>query len=200
MIRDQQTPGEKEDALVNLGVIAKQSKSHKSHLRASTFAVIIDSTRPYKSHTANDYVTKLKLIDESYNPKMTEGGFKKHKKFYNLFVYTHNIEDAPDVSNIGDIIRLSKVEFKRFSGSGVVEMQGKIANLDKVANWGVYMGRDKEDMSPLSSRRGGESELKVADKKRLIELRGWAKTFFLTHSRKQSRRSPFHNLVHLGKQ
>lgn len=168
----------------NLAGIAKQGKSGNP-FRASTFGVVIDSTRPYKTQAANDYVTKIKMIDEGYNPKLTEGGFRKHRKFFHLFIYTHRIEDAPEVGSIGDIVRLSRFEFKRFSNNGVVEMQGKSANMDKTSNWLVYSGTDEDDFAPINGKNTTDSEMRAAERKRLVELREWTRSFFLTSSCKK---------------
>jgi hypothetical protein len=71
----------------------------------SCFGVILDATGAYKTFDSTDYVTKLKIIDPTYN-YTTEG--YDYKKYVHVFIYTEKYSEAPTVPRIGDIIKLKK--------------------------------------------------------------------------------------------
>ena len=170
-----------------MGDIAKHKTKQQKIFRASSYGVIIDCTRPYKTQKANDYVTKLKIIDEEYNPKEMDPEFRGQKKFFHLFIYTPIIEEAPNISSVGDIIRIKKFEFKSFPAPEGLEWQGKSANLDKGANWLIYSGKENDDLAPISKRTMHDSDdLSIHDKKRIIDLREWISRFFATFSCKSN--------------
>lgn len=66
--------------------------------------VIIDATRPYKTDTAPDFTTRLKIVDESLN--CTTGGLNNPKKYIHVFIFSKSLETTPDLTEIGDIVYL----------------------------------------------------------------------------------------------
>lgn len=65
--------------------------------------VVLDATGAYKTYDSTDYVTKLKIIDPSFNSLSNKTNYKD---FVQIFIYTSTAAEAPRVARIGDIIRL----------------------------------------------------------------------------------------------
>lgn len=65
--------------------------------------VILDATRPYKTQNAIDFTTKIKIIDPTLN---FATDMPQNKKYIHIFLYSKNLNEVPDVLNIGDIIYL----------------------------------------------------------------------------------------------
>lgn len=84
----------------------------KPEMNLKTIGIIFDATKPYKTPKSMDYVTRLKVIDDSFHLGVNDQAKdKKDKKYYvNVFIYTNKLEDAPTLENIGDIIYLRKFD------------------------------------------------------------------------------------------
>lgn len=67
--------------------------------------MIIDATGSYKTYDSTDYVTKLKIIDQTWNFQ-TKGA--DYKKFIQIFIYTPTAASAPKIGRIGDIVRMKQ--------------------------------------------------------------------------------------------
>lgn len=78
----------------------------------SCLAVVLDATGAYKTFDSTDYVTKLKVIDPTYNFK-TDG--YEYKKYVHVFIFTEKYSEAPSVPRVGDIIKLKKYNVSIFS-------------------------------------------------------------------------------------
>lgn len=63
----------------------------------------MDATGAYKTYDSVDYVTKLKIIDSSFNS--TENR-TTYKSFVHVFIYSDTPELGPRVNRVGDIIKL----------------------------------------------------------------------------------------------
>lgn len=59
--------------------------------------VIVDSAAPYRKNVKNDYVMRLKIIDDSVTDQ-----------FCSVFIYHQDIDQFPKGIEIGDIIYLHK--------------------------------------------------------------------------------------------
>lgn len=179
------------EPIVKLSDIANHSTKERVKKR-STFGVIIDATRPYKTETTKDYLTKIKIIDENFYPSHPGSTHKKssagQREYIHLFIYTTTLEGAPNVSSIGDIIRLRRIDFEYFDNDEVREWQAHIPSGTPYKNWLVYSGRQDDSLEPLSRRNAKLTELSKIDKKRIQELRTWSSDFFSNHSGRQTRR------------
>ena len=72
-------------------------------LKQSITGVILDATGAYKTYDSTDYVTKLKIIDSSFNYLDNPTNYKS---FIHVFVYSETPEAGPRTNRIGDVIRL----------------------------------------------------------------------------------------------
>jgi len=62
------------------------------------FAVIIDISEPYKAEESNNYTTKLKVIDPSFNYKARLGNNRiKFHKFVHINIYSETPDKAPRI-------------------------------------------------------------------------------------------------------
>jgi Telomeric single stranded DNA binding POT1/CDC13 len=69
----------------------------------SCIALVLDATGAYKTFDSTDYVTRLKIIDPTYN-YTTET--QDYKKYVHVFIFTEKFSEAPRVPRVGDIIKL----------------------------------------------------------------------------------------------
>jgi hypothetical protein len=79
--------------------------------KQSVFGVILDVTGAYKTYDSIDYVTKLKIIDNTFNHK---DNITNYKSFIHVFIYSDTPEIAPRAARIGDIIKLSNFDVRCF--------------------------------------------------------------------------------------
>ncbi len=43
------------------------ANDYKKKFKIQTFGIIIDATRPYKTEKSADFITKIKIIDHTFN-------------------------------------------------------------------------------------------------------------------------------------
>lgn len=156
-------------------------------LRTSTFGVILDATRPFKANSSSDYLTKLKIIDESFNPKASLSSSSdpfKAKKYFHLFIFSKSVSESPVIERIGDIIRIRRFDFTLKMGSCSSEWQGIAPSNKRERNWLIYSG-NPGDSQPYSRRLENISELSRSDHRRLEFLRNWTRVFFKKWSIKE---------------
>lgn len=139
-------------------------------------------SEPTKHEESKNYITKLKVIDPSFNYKeeLKINKLKFHK-FIHVNIFTETPEDAPKISHIGDIIRLRRFRFK-YSSKGEI-----MGNETKYANWLVYSGRkgDPEISTSFKNfKKNNNRQLTPHEHSRLSDLRNWNDTFFFKHSLK----------------
>lgn len=60
---------------------------------AFTVAVILDCTGTYRTNDSYAYVTKLKVIDDSYNP--TNNKSSKLLHYVHIFIHSQTLSAAP---------------------------------------------------------------------------------------------------------
>ena len=87
---------------MRLGKIVENPKENQNCL-----GVIIDATGAYKTFDSTDYVTKIEIVDQTFNctTKKTD-----YKRYVHVFIYTPVPEEAPVVRRIGDVIRLKNFD------------------------------------------------------------------------------------------
>lgn len=81
--------------------------------KLTTVGIIVNITKPFKTANAEDYVTKLKVIDQSLNCNTLlerKEGEKELRKYLHVFIYTKTLELAPSIKCIGDIIYLKRYD------------------------------------------------------------------------------------------
>jgi hypothetical protein len=162
----------------NLGEIAADPESKSWRY---SFGVVIDVTEPIKYDDKRNYVTKLKIIDPSFNCKaeIKNKDIKFHK-FVHISIYTDNIKNAPKIKHVGDIIRLRRFNF-RLSEKGEL-----VANETfKISNWLIYDGNIDSDEKSTSYKNFDKNigrKLTEYESFRLRELRKWNDSFFYKNS------------------
>lgn len=88
----------------------------------------MDASKPYKTMYSNDYITKLKIIDCSFNnntifDEENESKFKNYKRYFHVFIFSNSLESAPKVDHIGDIIYLKRYDFSVFTFNNLEEYE-----------------------------------------------------------------------------
>ena len=166
----------------NETTIATIAENPTGNLHYLLFAVIIDVSEPIKVEESKNYITKLKVVDPSFNYKeeLKISQLKFHK-FIHVNIFTETPEDAPKVTYIGDIIRLRRFKFK-YTSKGEI-----MGNDTKYSNWLVYSGKKGESIVSTSFKRYDKNFNRVLNKYeegRLSDLRNWNDTFFFKHSLK----------------
>ncbi len=166
--------------LKNESTLAAIAQNPTGNIHYLLFAVIIDVSEPTKLEESKNYITKLKVIDPSFNYKeeLKVKDLKFHK-FVHINIFTENPEEAPKVTYVGDIIRLRRFKFK-YTGKGEV-----MGNETKYANWLIYGGKKDDPQVSTSFKRFTKNvnrELTPQEQSRLLDLRNWNDTFFFKHS------------------
>lgn len=82
--------------------------------KQSAIGVILDATGAYKTYDSVDYVTKLKIIDPTFNYK---DNTTNYKSFIHVFIYSDTPETGPLTNRIGDIIKLTNFDVGDSSSS-----------------------------------------------------------------------------------
>jgi hypothetical protein len=75
----------------------------KPQTKTTTFGVVLDVTGAYKTYDSVDYVTKLKIIDYTFNCNQNATAYKS---FVHIFIFSETPETAPRVNRVGDIVKL----------------------------------------------------------------------------------------------
>lgn len=168
--------------LKNESTIAAIAENPTGNLHYLLFAVIIDVSEPSKVEESKNYITKLKVIDPSFNYKeeLKLSQLKFHK-FIHINIFTETPEDSPKVTFIGDIIRLRRFRFK-YTSKGEV-----MGNETKYANWLIYSGKKGDSEVSTSFKKFDKNQdrkLTSHEQSRLSDLRNWNDTFFFKHSLK----------------
>jgi hypothetical protein len=146
------------------------------------FAVVIDVSEPVKQPESLTFVTKLKIIDPSFNYKQElKIDRLKFHKFVHINIYSNSIEECPQVRCVGDIIRLRRFRFK-YSPRG--ELMG---NDTKFANWLVYSGKKDQPLICYNYKTYNKNinrQLNMFEENRIIDMRSWIEEFFCKNSLK----------------
>lgn len=166
--------------LKNESTLAAVAENPDGNLHYLLFAVIIDMSEPTKLEESKNYITKLKVVDPSFNYKeeLKLGKLKFHK-FVHVNIFTETPEEAPKVQFIGDIIRLRRFRFK-YTSKGEV-----MGNDTKYANWLIYSGKKGESEVSSSYKKFTKNSGRVLteyEHSRLSDLRNWNDSFFFKHS------------------
>lgn len=149
--------------------------------KQSAIGVILDATGAYKTYDSIDYVTKLKIIDPTFNYKDNSTNFKS---FVHVFVYSDTPEAGPRTNRVGDIVKLtnfdvgpSLTQFRTYQNSEVKALYHK-----GQSEWSIFDGRKNANFLPISKSKSSSIALTNQDKETVKSLRGWAESFFAEHS------------------
>lgn len=164
--------------------ISEAAENLERGSKAYAFAVIIDVCEPFKFEDKEQFVTKIKVIDETFNfqAKIKNRDIKFHK-FVTLHLYSPTANDAPKAKNVGDIIRLRRFNF-------VLSDKGElIAYETEFSNWLIYRGGKDENMKPTSFKTKWNDKNKDRifteyEQNRIPEIRTWSHNFFVQNKLK----------------
>ena len=98
----------------------------------TALGVILDATGTYKTDDSFDYICKIKIIDDSYNP--IDSKKLKQLPFLTIFVFSSKIAESPKISSIGDILYLEDFAFDTHEEKLVR------GTLKKYSRWGLLDG------------------------------------------------------------
>lgn len=158
---------------INLADAAEDPQKRHKML---TFGVIIDISEPFRYEDKDDYVTKIKIVDPTFNFKayITNKDIKFHK-FVTIQIYSKVLDKGPKVKKVGEILRLRRFEF-------CLSQKGElIAFQNLFANWMIFKGERKASYAPTSYmdiEKNHNREITKFEKSRIEELRDWAYSFF----------------------
>lgn len=160
-----------------LAAIAENPEANERYL---LYAIIIDISEPHKPDETSNYITRLKIIDPSFNYKaqLSVPNLRFHK-FVHISVFSETPEAAPRIRFVGDIIRLRRFKFK-FSDRH--ELKGYEKNF---SNWLIYGGRKNDTLSAQcckSFTKNVNRSLTKYEEGRIADLRFWADHFFFVYS------------------
>ena len=144
------------------------------------FGVVVEISEPTKSEECSNYLTKIKIIDPSFNYRQElDLPQLKFVKYAFISIYSETPESAPKIKYVGEIIRLRRFRFK-YSDKG--ELKGYE---QKFSNWLIYGGLTKDSFVATSYKnylKNQNRELNPYEKGRLCDLRFWAEHFFGSNS------------------
>jgi hypothetical protein len=145
-----------------------------------SYGIIIDVSEPFRYENRDEYVTKLKIVDPTFNYKafINNENIKFHK-FVTVHIYSNWIAKSPKIKNVGDILRLRRFNF-------VVTPKGELVGyLNKYSNWLVYQGKKGASFKPTSYKdidKNFDREMSQYERNRIDELRDWSRDFFAQNS------------------
>lgn len=159
-----------------------ENVEHSQH--ALLFAVIIDVTECKREKQGDPYVTSLKVVDPSFNYKtQIKNEAIKFHKFFKINLQNETPEKAPQITHIGEIIRLRRFRYK-------VTNRGQIIGYEQpFSNWLIYQGYQqkptKNNNQALFHKefdKNLQRELNDYESGRLQDLREWSSQFFAQNS------------------
>jgi len=138
------------------------------------WGVVLDATGAYKTNDSTDYVTKLKVVDSSWNSDTKTD--HQYKRFVHVFVYSEASTGAPRVNAVGDIVHMKNFDCRTYQNSEVKMVSNKSGS-----EWAVYDGHKGASTKPHSSS-GKAANATGSDADTLKSLRDWSENLFKTKS------------------
>ena len=135
----------------------------------STIGIILDATGDYKTDDSYDYVTKIKLIDNSYNPQF--GKVAKKKNYVMTFIFSYKLSDTPHIRKLGDIILLRNFKFDNYKD------MVKGYNSKSGSEWQIFDSRKNTPVQAISCSRDLPSPLTIEEKNAIANLKDWSYKF-----------------------
>lgn len=141
--------------------------------------MIIDISEPFRHSDGEDYITKFKIIDPTFNFKayILNKEIKFHK-FVTVMIYSKTLSKSPKVKNVGEILRLRRFEFCLTAKGELIAYQNSFAN------WMIFRGERRATYTPtcaMDIEKNKNREITDWEKKRIDDLREWSFHFFSEH-------------------
>ena len=97
-------------------------------------------SQTYANEGKKSFVTKLKVVDPSFNlTTVIESDKLKFQRYAIIHIYSETTDEAPKVQNVGDLIRLRRFTFQ-------INSMGELVGYDtSFSNWLIYEGSACED-------------------------------------------------------
>lgn len=144
-----------------------------------TFGVIIDISEPFRFDDKDEYITKVKIVDPTFNFKaLIKNPEIRFHKYVTVQIYSKRIEHCPKARFVGDILRLRRFEFCLTAKGELIAFQNSFAN------WMIFRGERKAVYSPfcfLNIQKNNDREITKWEQNRIEELRQWSYDFFSAH-------------------
>jgi len=150
--------------------IAEIVKSPEDNLQI--IGVVLDCTGTYKSNDSYDYITKVKLIDQTHNPLRNE--VPTVEPFVTIFIFSETVKEAPFVPKIGDVMVLRNINFNTYDKL----VKGKAHKRN--SRWLVQDGR--ENISANICQSSQRVTLVKEEEVAIAALKKWSTHFFLNNS------------------
>ena len=113
MVKHSQAPASR----LNAGEIPTLLELYENPERKqNAVGVILDVTRTYKTNSSYDFITRVKLIDQSFNPTVVK--YRHNKKYIHVFIFTRYVDEAPVFHRVGDILYLQSFDFEHYTDDG----------------------------------------------------------------------------------
>lgn len=136
----------------------------------STIGIILDATGDYKTDDSYDYVTKIKIMDATYNP--STGKINKKKGYVMAFIFSYKLSDTPHIRKLGDIILLRNFKFDNYKD--IV----KGYNSKSGSEWQIFDSRKNTPIQAISCSKEIPSPLSIDEKNAIANLKEWGFDFF----------------------
>ena len=147
---------------------------------AYTLAVIMDCTGTYRTDDSYAYVTKLKVIDNSYHPLVDKTS--KLSKFVYVFLYSKTLEEAPRHFQIGDVMLLRYFLFDTYETKEGLSVRGNYNQCS--SEWQIIRLNDSRSRMVVECNREFPSRLLATERTVFDTLHEWSKTYFQNNSLK----------------
>lgn len=144
----------------------------------NTMGVIFDATGFYKTNRSNDYVVKLRLLDESMNPRADKysSGKTDIEPYLMVLLFFKEKDSAITVPRLGDIMVLQSFLFS------INDFKGKryltAFENQSCSSWQVYEGAEGGAIKPINSDPRGSKGYFYNEMAQIVQLRNWRRKFF----------------------
>lgn len=143
--------------------------------KSSVFGLIIDATGQYKTPDSYDFITRLKIIDHSFNSQISSHPFQ-NTSFCYVFIYSKTQHEGSIFGKIGDIIHLQNFKFSIFQN------KPKATFHSIYSPFTLYDGRVNANFDPLFKSDPSIKSLIETQIQQIHRLREWGSSFLKSHS------------------
>jgi hypothetical protein len=160
--------------------LARIAECANSRHKVYTFGVVVDLSEPFQVLEDQNYTTKIKVIDPTFNYNETiENEEIRFQNYAYIYVYAKTPDILPRIAHIGDIIRLRRFNF-------FVNDKGELTgHAQSYSNWMTFDVTEKNSITIQSCMQLKKNETRTLTKfeeDKIKSLRKWVFKFFENHS------------------
>lgn len=160
--------------------LARIAECANSRHKVYTFGVVVDVSEPFQVLEDQNYTTKIKVIDATFNYNETiENEEIRFQNYAHIYVYAKTPDILPKIAHIGDIIRLRRFNF-------FVNDKGElVGHAQSYSNWMSFDVTEKNSITIQSCMQLTKNESRILTKfeeDKIKSLRKWVFKFFENHS------------------